>query len=232
MSAIAIVFTVIYCLVLCCYFYTETSGNMKLRAPNKILLALMFFVFGTAYALVGIDRGMANLVFGYATPLLILGLLLAALGDIFLLFVFPMGGAFFASCNFAFIAFQLAIFSYYGIAIQQFWWVFIVILALWSIYPILTYFYPDAFKFGKFKGPMFFYLATIVASGSFGIATTVYIPELRLLGIGLILFMLSDFDIILHKFVWPKNKWIHRLNSALYFTGLLLIVLNVSMLVG
>lgn len=226
-----IVFIVIYCLVLCCYFYTETTGNLKLRAPNKIILALMFFIFGTAYALLNAgDKGLYNTVFGYVTPLFIVALLLAALGDIFLLFSFSTGGHFFLAGNLAFIAFQLSIFDYVGLSITKYWWIFIIIIALWSIYPILTLIFPEAFNYGKYKGMTYLYLATIVTSGMLGLITSIFVEDLRLLGIGLVLFLLSDFVIVLHKFVFPKNKWVHRLNSALYFTGMLLIVLNVAML--
>ena len=84
--------------------------------------------------------------------------------------------------------------------------------------------------FGKDKISIYFYMATIVSSGTMAMAIASFVPTLRLFGIGIILFMLSDFDIILHKYVFPKNKWVHRLNSALYFTGMLLIVLNIAML--
>lgn len=216
-----IAFIIVYCVVLCCYFLTETSGNMKLRAPNKILLALMFFVFGATFAVIN------NIPY---SSLFIVALLLSMLGDAFLLFSFSKGGIFFTSGNIAFIAFQASILYSFGIGIEKYWWVLIMIPILWSIYPILSHFKPNSFQFGPLKGIMFFYLATIVGSGSFGIAVASFVPEFRLLGIGLFLFMLSDFDIVLHKFVWPKNKWIHRLNSALYFTGMLLVALNVALI--
>ncbi|MCQ2796704.1 MAG: lysoplasmalogenase [Bacilli bacterium] len=216
-----IAFIVVYCVVLCCYFFTETSGNMKLRAPNKIVLALMFFAFGTAYAVIN------NIPY---SSLFIVALLLSMLGDVFLLYSFTKGGFFFASGNIAFIAFQISILCFFGIGIERYWWVFIIIPVLWSIYPLLSHFKPDLFKFGSFKGILFFYLSTIVGSGSFGIVVASLVPSFRLLGIGLFLFMLSDFDIVLHKFVCPKNKWVHRLNSALYFTGMLLVALNVALI--
>lgn len=222
MNAGIIAFIVIYCAVLCCYFYTETTGNLKLRAPNKIILALMFFIFGLCFILKAtLDP--------FFTALFIVALLLAALGDVFLLFSFSTGGHYFAAGNIAFIALQATLLSYYRISISEIWWIFLLIPALWSIYPILSHFYPTAFNFGKYKGPLFFYLVTIISSGTLGLALALFLPEFRIMGIGLVLFMLSDFDIVLHKFVFPNNKWVHRLNSALYFVGMLLIVLNVAM---
>lgn len=218
-----IIFIVIYALVLCLYFYTETSGNLKLRAPNKIALALMFFIFGLVYAL----RAGFDLPF---TALFIVALLLAMLGDIFLLFSFSTGAHFFAAGNIAFVAFQATILSMYGVTIGEIWWIFLLIPVLWSIYPILHRMRPDTFAFGDDKIQIYFYLATIIPSGTLGFTMALFVPDFMIMGIGLVLFMLSDFDIVLHKFVFPKNKWVHRLNSALYFTGMLLIVLNIAML--
>ena len=223
-----IVFIVIYCLVLCLYFYTETSGNLKLRAPNKITLALMFFIFGLVYAIIGMNSG----IFDHGLmPLFIVALFLSMLGDIFLLFSFSTGAHFFAAGNIAFSAFQLTLLTYYyQVSMGNLWWIFLVIPFLWAIYPVLAHIYPNKFPFGKDKSSVYFYMATITTSGTLGLATAIFAPHYRIMGIGLILFMLSDFDIILHKYVFPKNKWVHRLNSALYFTGLLMIVLNVAIL--
>ncbi len=223
MNTTMIVFTVIYSLLLCLYFYTETSGNLKLRAPNKIALALGFFIFGTVYACLG-D------FYIYQRAFFITALFLTMLGDVALLFSFKTGAHFFMAGNISFAAFNITILTSLGIGINKLWFVIPVAVALFSIYPILHKVYPKAFNFGKDTANIYMYMSTIVTSGTIGIAVTSFIPDLRIYGIGFILFMLSDFDIIIHKFVLPKNKWVHRLNSALYFTGLLMIVLNVAML--
>jgi hypothetical protein len=47
-----------------------------------------------------------------------------------------------------------------------------------------------------------------------------------LMGLGSFLFMLSDIDLNLYRFVFNNNKWMIRANSLTYFVGLLLIVLS------
>jgi len=86
---------------------------------------------------------------------------------------------------------------------------------------------------GKKQYPpvMIAYLCSVMSHGFTGLALMVYLPgQYTLLGVGSILFMLSDFVITFHKFRCPENKWVLRLNSGLYFTGLLLIVLSMTMI--
>ncbi|MCQ2795042.1 MAG: lysoplasmalogenase [Bacilli bacterium] len=216
-----IAFIVIYCVVLCCYFFTETSGNMKLRAPNKITLALMFFIFGAYFICTQ---------WGQIHYLALAALFLAMMGDIFLLFSFQRGGDFFLAGNICFTIYEIMILQLRRISISQFWWVLLVVSLLVSLFAFLFYKFQDIFKLGVLRLPMLMYLTTIILNGTFGIALVAYVPNFLLFGIGTFLFMLSDFDIVLHKFVFPKSKFIHRLNSALYFTGLLLIVLNFALI--
>lgn len=220
-----IAFIVVYCVILCCYFYTETTGNLKLRAPNKIILALMFFIFGTFF----ICRN--YVATDHLHYLAIVGLFLAMLGDIFLLFSYNRGGDFFLGGNVCFIAYQALILITVGNChIDTFWWVFIVIPALWFTFFFLFQKFPNFFKVGKMKWPMLLYLSSIISNGVFGIAVMAYVPKFFFFGLGMFIFMLSDFDITFHKFVWPENKWVLRLNSALYFTGMLIAVLNYALL--
>lgn len=219
MSGGVIAFIVIYCLVLCCYFYTETTGKIYLRAPNKIILALMFFIFGTYMAFHNYQS--------YEPYLFTAALFLAMLGDIFLLFSYNRGGDFFLAGNVCFIVYQIMLLTQVGhVHIDTFWWTLLLIPILWGGYVFLFYKFPNVFKLGKMKSGIMLYLASIIPNGVFAIAVMSYLPAYRLLGVGLFLFMLSDFDIVIHKFVVPDNKWVLRLNSCLYFVGLLLVVLN------
>ncbi|MCQ2753029.1 MAG: lysoplasmalogenase [Bacilli bacterium] len=224
MSVGVITFIVIYCAVLCCYFYTETTGDLKLRAPNKILMALMFFIFGTVFIcknFLPLDR---------LHYLAIAGLFLAMLGDIFLLFSYNRGGDFFLAGNVCFVAYQVVLLldnAPNGVA--SFWWVFLIIPVLWTTFFILFKKFPNFFKLNKMRGPFLFYLSTIISNGVFGLAVAIYVPKFLLFGLGMFIFMLSDFDITFHKFVCPDNKWVLRLNSALYFVGMLIAVLTFAL---
>lgn len=229
MSPGVIVFIVLYVVALIAYFITETSGKMKLRAPNKILLAVGFFTFAV------ITFSLSN-KFNFMTyqSLLIAALFLAMLGDIFLLFNFNRGGDFFLCGNIVFFMFELFLMQSYGVHADKFWWIFLVVPILWTTWLILFKKFPNFFKVGKMMFPMLLYLSTIILHGVTGIAVAANLgsisPAFICLGLGSFLFMLSDFDIVFHNFVCPKNKWVLRLNSALYFVGMLLIVLSIPLL--
>ncbi len=220
MTVPVIIFTVVYSLVLVSYFYTETSGKMYLRAPNKILLALMFFVFAS----IVFTSSNKYTITSYHT-IFMAGLFLAMLGDIFLLFDFNRGGDFFLACNVCFIIYEISVLSDKGITFDKYFWLFIVALALLTLYYFLFTRFKNVFKLDKMMYPMLFYLASITTHGMMGIAIIIFVPELLLLGLGSLLFFLSDVVLTLDRFVF-KNNWSLRANSALYFTGLLLMVLS------
>ena len=60
-----------------------------------------------------------------------------------------------------------------------------------------------------------------------GIPMAIMLPGTRfmLMGLGSLLFMISDIDLNAYRFVFNNNKWLIRFNSLTYFVGLLLIVL-------
>ncbi|MCR5741848.1 MAG: lysoplasmalogenase [Gammaproteobacteria bacterium] len=220
MTTPVIIFTVIYCLVLLAYFYTETSGKMYLRAPNKCLLALMFFVF--ACVVFSTSDSFTLLSF---QGLLMAGLFLAMMGDIFLLFDFNRGGDFFLAGNVCFIMYEMALLKLYNVSFAKWWWVILVAVLLVSLYTFLFTKFKDTFKMGKMKFPMILYLSSITMHGLMGIAVMIFIPDMLLMGLGSLLFWISDLILTVDRFVL-KSKWSLRANSAFYFTGLLLIVLS------
>ena len=75
---------------------------------------------------------------------------------------------------------------------------------------------------------MTFYLSSIFMHGITGLALMIMMPGTSyvMLGLGSILFMISDIDLNLYRFVFNNNKWLIRVNSLTYFVGLLLIVLS------
>jgi len=223
MTTGVIVFTVLYFLVLITYFFTETSGKMKLRAPNKILLATMFTVFAiVAFCLKRNEIASHNI-----SVTLLVAIILAALGDVFLLFSFNHGLDFFLAGNIAFIAFETTVLVE-TVAISKFWWIYLVVPLMVATLGFFFYKFPNFFKVGKKKPVVLFYATSIFMHGITGLAIAVYTNyyPLMIMGVGSLLFMFSDIAITFHKFVCPENKWVLRLNSALYFTGLFMIVLS------
>ena len=220
MSTPVLIFTIIYALVLGAYFFTETSGKMYLRAPNKCLLALMFFVFGCV--VFSIDDKYSLLSHH---GLLMAGLFLAMMGDIFLLFDFNRGGDFFLCGNVCFIIYHMSVLKEHGFGIGNYWWILLIAALMVVGYFFLFTKLPNVFQMGKMKFPMLLYLSSITTHGLMGVAIMIFVPELFLLGFGSLLFFISDLVLTLDRFVF-KNKWSLRANSAFYFTGMLLIVLS------
>lgn len=212
-----------YLLVLVLYFYTETSGKMSLRAPNKVLLATMFYVYAALqftqhYELVSVHL------------LLMVALFLARMGDVFLLFDLNRGGDFFLCGNVCFFTYEMSQVIAGGRSFSDFWWILLTEAVLMGTFIFLANRLPNVLKFGKMKWPMMLYLSSITLHGAMGVALLLLFPgtQLAQMGLGSLFFMISDYILTVDKFVVRNNKWILRANSAFYFTGLLLIVLSMT----
>lgn len=216
-------FIIIYLIVLCVYFYTETSGKMKLRAPNKIILATLFL----GYAIyMYVTKHQINSL----STLLMIAVFLSWLGDVYLLIDFGRGGDFFLCGNVCFIAYEIAIFQSNGILFSKWWWV-LLLIAILLVFCLIVNLKSPKFNIGSMKWPLYMYIASITISGMLGVGLLVSFVGLPLmyLGIGTLLFMISDYLLMTYKFVLKGNKWILRGNSCTYFIGLLLIVLSMGM---
>ena len=216
------VFIIVYLAALCCYFYTRTAGNIKHRAINKYIMATMYLVLAIVVFLNKYE-------FASYQTLLMAALILAWLGDIFLVFDFGRGGDFFLAGNICFTLYeQIILVDKGGYKFSDFAWTFVVDAIMLAFVIYATGKWPKKIKMGKMRWPMIFYLSSIFMHGITGLALMIMvpIPAYKMLGLGSFLFMLSDMDLTLYKFVFDNNKWLVRLNSLLYFTGLLLIVLS------
>lgn len=216
------VFIAVYLAALCCYFYTRTSGNIKYRAINKYVMATMYL----ALAFVTFIN---KYEFASYQTLLIAALILAWLGDIFLVFDFNRGGDFFLAGNICFVLFEQIILvdqgSYW---FNDFAWTYVVVILMLAVVIFASGRWPDRIKMGKMRWPMIFYLSSIFMHGITGLALMIMMrgTSYAMLGLGSFLFMISDIDLNLYRFVFNNNKWLIRFNSLTYFGGLLLIVLS------
>ena len=216
-------FIIIYLLALCCYFYTRTSGNKKYRAINKYIMATMYLVFAFVtfhrkYELVSHET------------ILLLALFLAWMGDVFLVFDFGRGGDFFLCGNYGFITYYIVTFYHTGLKLGNFWWAFVIAWCMLTGFILGCQYKPDVFKLGKMRWPMTLYLSSIFSHGMCGLAAIILLPGTRfvMMGIGSLLFMVSDMILTVDRFIVRGNKWIVRANSLTYFSGLLLIVLSMT----
>lgn len=216
------VFIIIYLIALCCYFKTRTSDNIKHRTINKYLMATMyltlaFVTFFNKYE------------FASYQLLLMAALILAWLGDIFLVFDFGRGGDFFLAGNICFTLYEQAVLiDKGGYWFNDFAWTYIVAGLMLAIAIFASGRWPEKIKMGKMRWPMMFYLSSIFMHGITGLALITMMPgtSYALMGLGSFLFMLSDIILNCYRYILNNNKWLIRLNSLTYFTGLLLIVLS------
>ena len=219
-----ILFIIVYLAALFCYFFTRTSGKKTPRMINKYIMATMYLV----YAFVVFYK---RYEFASIQILLMAALLLAWLGDIFLVFDFGRGGDFFLAGNVCFVLYEEAVLKDHGYKIKDFAWTYVVVAIMLAACIWACQKYPKKIKMGKMRWPMTFYLSSIFMHGITGLALITMLSEPRfvVLGIGSFLFMISDMILTSYKFIFDNNKWLVRANSLTYFTGLLLIVLSTSL---
>ena len=215
-----VIFLAIYFIALFCYLFTRTGDKKLYRAINKYIMACMYmglsiYVFFKKYEFVSYQS------------LLQAALFLAFLGDIFLVFDFNRGGDFFLSGNVCFIIYEQIVLVDNGYKLKDFFWVYIVAALMLLAFIYACGRWPEVFKLGKMRWPMTFYLSSIFTHGITGLALMLMLPETNfaMMGLGSFLFMISDMILTAYNFVFDNNKWLIRLNSLTYFTGILLIVL-------
>lgn len=215
-----IIFITVHLLLLASYLYVETGPSFRNRVINKSLLASCFLVYGSCVFFTQLT--------GRTEDLLLYGaVVFSFLGDVLLLFSFMKGGISFIVGNFLYTAFHISHRLVTG-GIKG-WEIIMAIVLFLLIYGYFMYLalirkYYDFGSRGIFK----FYMATIIVHGSLGIVTLFRYgdPRMMLIGIGEILFMISDFFLAAHYFRDRSNKLHLRLNSFTYFIGMMLIVLG------
>jgi hypothetical protein len=220
------IFIIIYLAVLFCYFFTETSGKMKYRAPNKILLSTLFLGYAAAAFFRHCDP------YSYSL-LLLFAIFLAWSGDVYLLWDINRGGDLFLCSNMAFFVYEIALAIDTGLGFRDLWWSILLFATLWAA--MLRLAIGKKAKLGRMAVPAILYATSVMLHGTLGLALAVNAgkaaaraPELLLLGSGLALFMVSDGLMALRTAVFKKNKIVPWLNTGTYYIGLLLVVLSLS----
>ena len=219
---IMIIFSIIYLLFLCSYFVTRVGKNKKYRIINKYILASMYLVYAIVmFFIIDLD------VYHY---IMLMGLFFTYLGDILLVFDVKKGGLSFLLSNLIFATLYIVLLNDYSISFFRYFWIFIIWAIIIVIGIILINRYPNVIKLEKMKYPMIIYLSSITLHGLLGLVTLTFInvTPIIVMGIGSILFMISDYILTIDRFIIKNNKWIIRSNSLTYFIGLLLIVLSLG----
>lgn len=223
MSIPILIFIVVYMATTIAYLFSETSGNFKRRAINKICLASMFLIYAT-YAT--IRHGNLGVTL---QSLCLIGVFFCFVGDVWLLWSFSKGGFSFALGNVILFAYEIMYFKEHGLKFSQYWFFIIPLVILIGVQSyLIAHDWYDMEKEMKMAFP--FYLLSVSLHGTLSLVGLIYLHDVKslLLLIGLILFMISDYFIVLHKFKFKDSKLVLRCNSFSYFTGLMLVALSFS----
>ncbi len=214
-------FIIVYSALVLSYLFVERMNRFKLRAVNKIVMAGLFLLFGYIAILTNPPVGGMGVLF-------LVSLTLAFIGDAWLLWSFSKGGTAFGLSNIGFFLYECILLHRGGVTIGQSWWaVFLFVIPLAAILYVLRQ-EPARSHIGKLYGPIVPYMTSITLHGTTGILLMIFFPHtpLFMLGLGSLLFEMSDYFLMVYKFVAHDKKWVLNLNSATYFVGMMLMVLS------
>jgi hypothetical protein len=149
----------------------------------------------------------------------------AYIGDVVLLYSFIKGGMSFILSNILFFIYEWILIGVYDIPFYNVWYFIPLFIIMWGSFALLA-----LKRFMNFKSktiPILTYVFSVTLQGTLGLFIGIYFFNLKMMlfGLGLTLFMISDYFLMVHKFKYHKN-WILRCNSGTYFIGLLMVVLS------
>jgi len=200
------------------YLFSKTSGNFKRRATNKIALASLFMLCGIY----------AFLIREKSVPLIILmiALFFSYLGDVLLLWSFEKGGYAFMTGNVIYCIYLYIMHYQYHL-----WQLIVVVAVIVLLYKLYRHFVEkeilDLGDLDEFN----LYMITVISQGTMGTIMALFtsVNINKVLGIGLLLFMVSDFFIAFQNFYYRKSSLIMRCNSITYFLGMMLIAIYIGL---
>ncbi len=212
------IFIAVYLPLLIMYLFSKTSGNFKRRAVNKIVLASQFMLCGL-YSFFLREKSLPLII-------LIIALFFSYVGDVVLLWSFKKGGYSFMTGNVLYCIY-LYIIHYQ----HHLWQLIIVAFLIALLYSLYRYFVKTGILDLKGMDAFNMYMVTVISHGAMGTVMALFtsINTNKILGIGLLLFMISDFFISFQNFYHKKSDLIKRCNSLTYFTGMMLIALYIGL---
>lgn len=214
--------TGIYLCTFFAYMFTTSLGKHKTRAINKVLLA-------TYYLILAVILFIQNREFNSFHILILIAILGTYVGDIVLMYKFNLGALFFTIGNLSLFVYDFLLLESLGVHFSNYWWFMLVYVGLVGGYMLLERFNTHFKIEKKDRVKAFGYLAMVSLHGSIG--TTMYFvtdnKSAILLGFGSILFMLSDYVLCSYKYSFNHEASVHKLNTFLYFAGILLITWSI-----
>ncbi len=202
--------------------FTTSLGEHKARGINKILLA-------SFYLILAIVLFIENREFNSFNILILVAITATFVGDIVLMFHFNLGALFFTIGNLSLFAYDFCLLESLGVHFSAYWWFIVVYVVMVGGYMILERFNTHFKIDKKDRLKAFGYLAMVTLHGSIG-TTMYFVTDNRsaiLLGFGTILFMLSDYVLCSYKYSFNHESSVHKLNTFLYFAGILLITWSI-----
>ena len=202
--------------------FTTSLGEHKARGINKILLASFYLIL--AFVLF-----IENREFNSFYVIILVAVTATFVGDIVLMFHFNLGALFFTIGNLSLFAYDFCLLESLGVHFSSYWWFMLVYVGMLGGYMILERFNTHFKIEKKDRLKAFGYLAMVTLHGSIG-TTMYFVTDNRsaiLLGFGTILFMLSDYVLCSYKYSFNHESSVHKLNTFLYFAGILLITWSI-----
>lgn len=215
-----LLFLLVYLAVFIFYVIVETDRPSLKHALSKIILASLYLSF----ALV---KFISNQLWNNSVDsVVMIALIFCWLGDVILIKYLYVGGILFWIVN---LIFWLAEIIYLVQRNIEIFFPILLGLLLFFIIMLTVSYVTKKWKVGAVKRKFgFYYLSSVTLQGSLALVMLFYNPGLKEItaSIGLILFMLSDYALAYNEAHSEKSDAILRLNSILYFTGMLLVALS------
>lgn len=212
------IFIIVYIPALIMYLFSKTSGNFKRRVTNKIALASLFMLCGL-YAFLIREKSVSLII-------LMIALFFSYLGDIILLWSFEKGGYAFITGNIIYCIYLYIIHYKYHL-----WQLIVVAVLIVLLYLLYRHFVNEGILDLGDLEEFNFYMITVILQGTMGTVMAFFTSSNinKVLGIGLLLFMVSDFFIAFQNFYNRKSNLILRCNSIAYFLGMMLIAIYIGL---
>ncbi len=218
------IITVVYALLLFSYFFVETRKELfPYRVAIKIVLASTYLILSVVNTLL---TGNEYTIFKI---LVCVAAFFAWFGDTFLLFkkMERVGVLSFLIANIMLIISEMNLIANTSLTFGEVWWAILIVVGLYGALLFLQFI--KFVDFGKETIPLNVYIFTMTVTGSIGLtlAFSNISTLLWLFGLGVAFFMVSDYCLGAYLYKGrPKTMLV--LNSASYFTGMLLIALSLG----
>ena len=214
MKQYQIFFVLLYVPAMLLYAYTTGKMNRKVAAANKIVCSSLFFTVSMVGFLGDSERS--------TKWLLLFAVFFSMVGDIVLIWDFVKGGISFLIGNLLFSWYLFMLLKKTSASFLIFYFLLLFLLLgvlLWLEKTKKI----DLSKLKSFR----IYMVSVISQGSLGLLLMLVsdLTKYRILGLGNLLFMISDYFLALLIFGNQHRTFFRVMNILTYFTGMMLIAI-------